>query len=340
MKNILVTGGAGYIGSHTAVDLIESGYSVVIADALFNASPEIVARIAQITGTSVPLEQVDLADSAAVDALFSKYHFDGVIHFAAHKSVGDSVEQPLEYYRNNLDSLVYLLQAMVAYEVPCFIFSSSCSVYGNAEHIPVTELTPLQPAESPYAATKQMGERIVRDAVRAYPQLQAVLLRYFNPAGAHPSNLIGESPRNRANNLVPIICEVATGKRESMTVFGDEYDTRDGSCIRDYIHVCDLARAHTLCLHYLEAHRNESACETFNVGIGEGVTVLEAIAAFESVTGRSLDYTVGPTREGDVVAIYADYTRAAERLGWQPRYDIADIMRTAYDWASGPHSTF
>ncbi len=332
-KKVLVTGGCGYIGSHTIVDLLEHGFEVVSVDNLSNSDESALEGIEKITGTRVPNYRVDLCDLAATERIFSEHpDLEGIIHFAALKLVGESVEQPLRYFRNNLNSLLNVVDCALRYDVPHFIFSSSCSVYGNATELPVTEETPWQEAESPYARTKQMGEQILRDITRTHGRLKAILLRYFNPAGAHESALIGEAPTNPASNLVPVITETAIGKRPEMVVFGDDYPTRDGSCIRDYIHVMDLANAHTKALQYLMEGRNASNCEVFNVGIGQGVTVLEAIRAFEKVTGRKLNYRIGPRRPGDVVAIYANYDKAERLLGWQPRRNIEDIMRTAWQW--------
>lgn len=329
---ILVTGGCGYIGSHTVVDLLENDYDVVSVDDLSNSSEDILDGIEQITGRRIVNHRIDLADREATLKLFADQAFDGVIHFAAYKLVGESVEKPLMYFRNNLNSLINIVEGMQRSGCGYLIFSSSCSVYGNAEELPVTEQTPRREAESPYARTKQMGEDILTDFCRVHPEFNAVLLRYFNPAGAHSSAAIGEAPTNPATNLVPVITETAIGKRDKMMVFGDDYDTRDGSCIRDYIHVSDLAHAHTLALNYLRAGKQDRNLELFNLGIGDGVSVLEAIRAFERVTGQDLNYEVGPRRPGDVVAIYADNTRATRELGWQPQYDIDEIMRTAWAW--------
>ncbi|WP_367391648.1 UDP-glucose 4-epimerase GalE [Lewinella sp. LCG006] len=329
---ILVTGGCGYIGSHTIVDLIEHGYDVVSVDNLSNADESALAGVAQITGVKVKNHVIDLADREATLQLFREEAFTGVIHFAALKHVGESVHQPVRYYKNNLNSLLHVIEGMEETGCQHLIFSSSCSVYGNTEELPVTETTPRQQAESPYGRTKQMCEDILFDVCRVSPELQAVLLRYFNPAGAHPSSLIGEAPSNPASNLAPVITETAIGKRKEMMVFGDDYDTRDGSCIRDYIHVVDLAHAHTLALDYLRENRQASNCELFNLGIGAGVSVLEAIKAFEAVTGVKLNYRIGERRAGDVVAIYANAEKANRELGWQPRYDIQDIMKTAWAW--------
>lgn len=333
MSKILVTGGCGYIGSHTIVDLIKNGFEVVSVDNLYNADESALDGIEKITGKRVKNYVVDLVNLDATKQIFEENpDIKGIIHFAALKSVGESVEKPLLYFRNNLNGLLNLLDCMTQFDIPNLIFSSSCSVYGNVEQLPVTEDTPWQEAESPYARTKQMGEQIIRDVLRGTPALQSILLRYFNPAGAHPSALMGESPRNVANNLVPVITETAIGKRAETVVFGDDYPTRDGSCIRDYIHVMDLAHAHTLALQYLSDKKNEKQVEVFNLGIGEGVSVLEAIHAFEKSTGEPLNYRIGPRRPGDVIAIYANYDRAAKRLGWQPKHGIEDIMQSAWNW--------
>ena len=333
MKKVLVTGGCGYIGSHTIVDLIDHGFEVISVDSLVNADARPLAGIEKITGQAVYNYRVDLCDYEATRQIFLDHpDLMGIVHFAALKAVGESVEQPLRYFRNNLNSLLNLLDLATEHGVDNIIFSSSCSVYGNARELPVTEANDFQEAESPYARTKQMGEQMIRDVGRAFPQLRSILLRYFNPAGAHPSALIGESPVNPALNLVPVITETAIGRRTNLTVFGDDYGTRDGSCIRDYIHVMDLANAHTKALQYLAAGQSEEACEVYNLGIGEGVTVLEAIEAFEKVTGQSLNYEIGPRRPGDVVAIYSNYQRAAERLAWAPARGIEDIMQTAWEW--------
>ncbi len=333
MPKILVTGGCGYIGSHTIVDLLDHGFEVVSADNLSNADESALDGIKAITGRRVPNYVADLCDLDTTLHIFEDHpDIAGVIHFAALKLVGESVEQPIRYFRNNLNSLINVLDAMCRHRVRHFIFSSSCSVYGNAAELPVTESTPLQEAESPYARTKQMGEQIVQDVLKASPGLQAVLLRYFNPAGAHPSALIGEAPTNPATNLVPVITETAIGLRSEMTVFGNDYPTRDGSCIRDYIHIMDLANAHTRALQYLLDGRNAQPCEIFNLGIGHGVTVLEAIHAFERVSGQALAWHIGARRPGDVVAVYADNARARQLLGWTPARNIDDIMRTAWAW--------
>lgn len=333
MKKVLVTGGTGYIGSHTIVDLIEHGFEVISIDDYSNSTPQALAGIKEITGKDVKNYTVDLKDLAATAQVFAE-HSDlvGVIHFAAHKLVGESVEKPLTYFRNNLNSLMNIIDCMGKFEVKNLIFSSSCSVYGNAEELPVTEDTPMLEAESPYARTKQMGEQICVDVANQEKDHNFVLLRYFNPAGAHHSALLGENPANAPSNLVPVITETAIGKRKKMTVFGADYDTRDGSCIRDYIHVMDLANAHTKAIQYLIQDKNESNLEVFNLGIGAGVSVLEAIDAFEKVSGQKLNYEIGPRRPGDVIAIYAQPNRARTRLNWKPERDIEVIMESAWAW--------
>ncbi len=333
IMKVLVTGGCGYIGSHTIVDLLNNGFEVVSVDNWVNSSADSLDGVEAITGTRVQNYEVDLCDLAATRQIFVDHpDINGVIHFAALKFVGESVEQPLRYFNNNINSLLNVLTCLEDYEVDHFIFSSSCSVYGNTDALPVTEETPLQEAESPYGRTKQIGEQIIRDFAQKQQTSSFVSLRYFNPCGAHPSALLGESPVHKASNLVPVITETAIGKREKMMVFGDDYDTRDGSCIRDYIHVMDLANAHTKALQFLVDQKNESNYTVFNLGIGEGVSVLEAVNAFVKVTGQSLNYEVGPRRPGDVVAIYANLDKAASALGWTPQYGIEDIMKTAWAW--------
>ena len=333
MQRILVTGGTGYIGSHTVVDLLENGFEVVSADNYYNSKEQVLDGIEAITGKRVKNYAVDLADATAVRELFAAERFDGAIHFAALKSVGDSVHQPLAYYRNNLNSLMNVVEGLAGQgRGGNLVFSSSCSVYGNATDLPVTEATPFGHAESPYARTKQMGEDILRDYVRARPDFRTILLRYFNPAGAHPSGKIGEDAANKATNLVPVVTETAAGKRDKMTVFGDDYATRDGSAVRDYVHVSDLAHAHTLALQYLIAGKAKDNPATFNLGIGEGLTVLEVIEAFERVAATKLNYEIGPRRAGDIAAVYADRTRATRELGWEPQYGVEEIMRTAWTW--------
>ncbi len=333
MQKVLVTGGTGYIGSHTIVDLINNGFEVISIDNLSNSDEKSLGGIEAITGKKVRNYAIDLCDLEKTRAVFTENPgIVGIIHFAALKSVEDSVFQPLRYFHNNNESLVNVLTCAQEFGVSNIIFSSSCSVYGNATELPVTEATPFQEAECSYARTKQMGEKIIEDFTKVTKEVRAICLRYFNPAGAHESALLGESPLTKASNLVPVITETAIGKRASMTVFGSDYDTRDGSCVRDYIHVMDLAAAHTACLRYLMAGKNTAPSEIFNVGIGDGVTVLEAINAFEKVTGKKLNYIVGPRRAGDVVSIFANRDKAERQLGWVPKRGIEEIMRSAWAW--------
>jgi len=332
MATILVTGGCGYIGSHTLVDLLENGFNVISIDDLSRSSEYALAGIEKITGKKVKNYKVDLKNFDETLAVFQENDsIAGIIHFAAYKAVGESVTESLLYYENNLFSLINLLKCAAEFDVPHFVFSSSCTVYGSPASIPVTESTPMQTAESPYGATKQMGETIVRDMFSNNGGA-AVLLRYFNPVGAHPSALIGETPLGKPQNLVPAITQTAIGKLPTMKVFGNDYPTRDGSCIRDYIHVCDIAHAHTLALQYLQANKQTDNCEVFNLGTGNGITVLEAIRMFEEVSGRPLAYSMGARRPGDVMAIYANNEKAVQQLGWSIRYDLQEMMRTAWNW--------
>jgi UDP-glucose 4-epimerase len=329
---VLVTGGCGYIGAHTIVDLINNGFDVVSVDSNIRSSTQLLDGIEKITGKKVRNYKVDLCNLEDTNAVFHENRdIVGVIHFAALKAVGESVNEPLMYFQNNLTSLINVLKCVKEYNVPNLVFSSSCSVYGNTTALPVVEETPLGEAQSPYARTKQMGEQIIEDYSRVN-NTQSILLRYFNPVGAHPSALIGELPLGKPDNLVPVITQTAIGKIPKMTVFGTDYDTRDGSCVRDYIHVMDIANAHTKALQYLLEHRNTSNCEIFNLGTGNGVTVLEAIKAFEKISGIKLNYTTGPRREGDVIAIYANNSKAKEKLHWSPETGIEDSMRTAWQW--------
>lgn len=332
MRKILVTGGCGYIGSHTIVDLVENGYEVISVDNNSRSNPAILHGVEEITGKKIKNYKVDLCNFDDTFAIFQENDdISGIIHFAAYKAVGESVVAPLLYYENNLVSLINLLKCVQEFSIPHFVFSSSCTVYGNPEEVPVTESTPIKPAESPYGATKQMGEQIVSDFSKS-AAINCVLLRYFNPAGAHPSVAIGEMPVGKPQNLVPAITQTAIGRIEKMFVHGNDYPTRDGSCIRDYIHICDLANAHTLALKYLEEGKNNSGCEVFNLGTGNGISVLEAIHAFEKVSGVQLNYEIGPRRPGDVVAVYANNDQAKNVLGWNPVYSLEDMMSTAWKW--------
>ncbi|HJU45537.1 MAG TPA: UDP-glucose 4-epimerase GalE [Chitinophagaceae bacterium] len=332
MSKILVTGGCGYIGSHTIVDLVENGYDVICVDNNTRSTPRILEGVEKITGKKVKNYKVDLCNYDDTFAIFQENSdITGIIHFAAYKAVGESVEKPLMYFENNLTSLINLLKCVQEFHIPHFVFSSSCTVYGNPDKIPVTEQTPMKPAESPYGLTKQMGEQIINEFVKVN-DTRCTLLRYFNPVGAHPSTLIGELPVGRPQNLVPAITQTAIGKLPQMTVHGNDYDTRDGSCVRDYIHVSDIAHAHTLAIRFLEEGRGEQRSEIFNLGTGNGVTVLEAIHAFEKVSGVKLNYVIGPRRPGDVVAIYANNEYARTALGWETNYNLEDMMSTAWKW--------
>lgn len=332
MKKILVTGGCGYIGSHTIVDLVENGYDVISVDNNSRSSPRIFEGIEKITGKKIKNYRVDLCNFDDTFAIFQENDdIAGIVHFAAYKSVGESVAQPLLYFENNLVSLINLLKCVQEFSIPYFVFSSSCTVYGNPDQVPVTEASPPKPAESPYGYTKQMGEQIINEFSKS-SQTQCILLRYFNPAGAHPTAFIGELPIGKPENLVPAITQTAIGKIPHMKVHGNDYPTRDGSCIRDYIHVCDIAHAHTLAVQFLLDEKSTNRCEVLNLGSGNGVTVLEAIKAFEKVSGINLNYSIGPRRPGDVVAIYANNDFARRILGWKIRYSLDDMMATAWKW--------
>ena len=333
MSKVIVSGGCGYIGSHTAVDLIANGFEVVSIDSFIRSGPSILKHIEHVSGKPFLNYSVDLCDKDLLKRVFLE-HPDavGIIHFAALKSVPESVANPLSYYNNNINGLCNLLEMMSEFNIPNIIFSSSCSVYGNVKTLPVSEESPIGRAESPYAATKQMGERIIEDFIRSEKGKNAVLLRYFNPGGAHPSGLLGEMPQKNISNLIPILMNAVSSQQANFYVHGDDYPTRDGTCIRDYIHIMDLADAHTRSIRYLLDSKNSNACEIFNVGIGEGVTVMEAIRATELATGLKVPYNIGPRRDGDVVAIYADYSKAARELNWQPKFDINDILASAWKW--------
>jgi UDP-glucose 4-epimerase len=333
MAKILITGGTGFIGSHTVVDMLNHGYEVVSVDNNVNSDAATLKGMRAIAKKQFKHYRIDLTDIKKTRRVFLENpDIAAVVHFAARKHVNESVEIPLEYYRNNLNSQMVILELMQEFKVPNLIFSSSCSVYGQSEELPVTEETPLQATQCPYARTKVVGEMILRDVAHANKGLNISCLRYFNPAGAHPSAKIGESPINAASNLVPVITETAIGNRKQMAVHGTDYPTRDGSCIRDYIHVMDLAQAHTLAVQYLLGKKNKENFELFNFGIGDGVSVLEAINAFEKVTKLKLSYQLGPRREGDVAAVYADYSKAKKHLGWTPKYGIEEIMLHAWNW--------
>ena len=330
---IAVTGGLGFIGSHTTVELQQAGYEVVIIDNCSNASLSVLDGIERITGIRPLFENFDLREREKVKHFFRKYpDLRGIIHFAASKAVGESVEEPLLYYENNLATLVYLLQGLTEKEQAHFIFSSSCTVYGQAETMPITENAPVQPAESPYGNTKQIGEEIIRDTCKVRPGLQAISLRYFNPIGAHPSAEIGELPLGVPQNLVPFITQTAIGMREQLSVFGDDYPTPDGTCIRDYIHVVDLARAHVIGMERLLKGKNSSNYEVFNVGTGTGSSVMEVIQSFERVSGESLNYKIVKRRPGDIISAYADTKKANDQLGWHAEFSLDDAMQSAWTW--------
>lgn len=333
MKKILVTGGCGYIGSHTMVDLLQNGFEVISADNNSRSNATILRGIEKITGIGIKNYCVDLCIFDDTCAIFQENpDIAGIIHFAAYKSVGESVANPLLYFQNNLDSLINILRCAVEFHVPHFVFSSSCTVYGNADEIPVTEQTPFKQAQSPYGSTKQMGEEIVQQALKGKGSLKGVLLRYFNPVGAHPSGYIGEIPIGKPANLVPAITQTAVGKLPQLQVFGNDYPTKDGSCVRDYIHVSDIAHAHTLALNYLVQNKNLTNCEVFNLGTGVGYTVLELIKSFQKITNEPLSYVIAPRRPGDVVAIYANNEKAITNLGWNPKYSLEDMLQTAWNW--------
>jgi len=332
MAKILVTGGCGYIGSHTLVDLIENGYDVISVDNNSRSTAAMLKGVEKITGKPIKNYKVDLCNFDDTFAIFQENEdIRGIIHFAAYKAVGESVQKPLMYFENNLTSLINLLKCVQEFNTPWFVFSSSCTVYGEPDTPIVTEESPLKPAASPYGATKQMGEQILKEFQNAN-DTKVILLRYFNPVGAHPSALIGELPIGKPQNLVPAITQTAIGKLPKMTVFGDDYPTRDGSNVRDYIHVSDIAHAHTLAIKYLEEGKNKSNLEIFNLGTGNGVTVLEAIKSFEKVSGVKLNYEIGPRRPGDIVAIYANNDKAKKLLGWEPKRTLDEMMSTAWKW--------
>lgn len=330
---ILVTGGLGFIGSHTVVELQNEGYEVVIIDDCSNSSEKVLEGITTITGKTPLFEKIDLKEKSKVEDFF-KRHADvqGVIHFAASKAVGESVDKPLLYYENNIGTLVYLLKELAAKNKASFIFSSSCTVYGQADEMPITESAPVKQAESPYGNTKQMGEEIIADTCKVNANLNAIALRYFNPMGAHPSVQIGELPIGVPQNLVPFITQTGAGLREQLSVFGDDYPTSDGTCVRDYIYVVDLAKAHVLALKRLLEGKNSDNFEVFNVGTGKGSTVLEVIKSFEKVSGKKLNYKIVDRRAGDITTAYADTTKANEVLGWKSQYSLDEAMKSAWDW--------
>ncbi len=330
---ILVTGGLGFIGSHTVVELQNEGFEVVIIDDCSNSSEKVLDGITKITGKTPLFEKLDLKEKDKVSDFFTRHNdVDGVIHFAASKAVGESVEKPLLYYENNIGTLVYILNQLTAKERASFIFSSSCTVYGQADKMPITENAPVKTAESPYGNTKQMGEEIIADTCKVTPGLNAISLRYFNPMGAHPSTEIGELPIGVPQNLVPFITQTGVGLRQQLSVFGDDYPTPDGTAVRDYIYVVDLAKAHVVALKRLLENKNPQNYEVFNVGTGKGSSVLEVIKSFEKVSGKKLNYKIVDRRAGDITSAYADTTKANEVLGWKSQYTLDQAMKTAWDW--------
>lgn len=332
MQKVLVTGGLGYIGSHTVVELQNAGFEVVIIDNLSNSSMEVLDGIIEITGKIPLFEKIDLRQKSEVIQFFEKHQdISGIIHFAASKAVGESVENPLLYYENNLSTLIYLLQACNNYTIENFIFSSSCTVYGEPDKLPIDESAPIKKATSPYGNTKQISEEILNDSCKV-SNLKSIALRYFNPIGAHDSSKIGELPLGIPQNLVPFITQTAAGLRDQLSVFGDDYPTEDGSCIRDYIHVVDLAKAHVVALERLFKNRNSNQFETFNIGTGKGSSVLEVVNAFEKITQQKLNYKIVDRRVGDVISVYADTKKANEVLGWKAENSMEDSLLSSWNW--------
>jgi UDP-glucose 4-epimerase len=330
---ILVTGGLGFIGSHTVVELQNEGFEVLIIDDLSNSTEDVLDGIIKITGIRPEFEKIDLKHKISVIDFFKRHqNIDGVIHFAASKAVGESVNNPLMYYENNINTLVYVLQALNKLEKQNFIFSSSCTVYGQADELPITENAPVKPAESPYGNTKQIGEEILKDNCKINEKLKCISLRYFNPIGAHPSAEIGELPIGVPQNLVPFMTQTAIGMRAQLAVFGNDYPTADGTCIRDYIHVVDLAKAHVTAMQRLLGHKNLTNYEVFNLGTGKGSSVLEVINSFEKVSGQKLNYKIVERRKGDVIAAYAETTKANTILGWKAQLTLDDAIASAWKW--------
>lgn len=328
---ILITGGLGYIGSHTVVELIAQGKEVLIVDDLSNANLQVLEDLEKITGRSISFVQLDVKEASPLNELIKAHpQLEGVIHFAAAKAVGESALNPLKYYQNNVGGLLNLLQSLPT-NIP-FIFSSSCTVYGDADALPIVESSPIKHPKSPYGNTKKIGEEILEEYSRARPNFKVISLRYFNPIGAHTSGYIGENPKGKPENLVPYITQSAVGKIPPLTVFGDDYPTADGTCVRDYIHVVDLARAHVAAFNRLEQNKSKTAYEVFNVGTGQGHSVLEVIASFERVSGKTLNYSIGPRREGDIVAAYANVDKALQQLNWAPKYSLDEAIHSAWQW--------
>lgn len=334
-QTILVTGGTGFIGSHTTVELIEAGYEVVIVDNLSNSKIEVLDGIEKITGVRPAFEKIDLRDLEATETVFRKYpNIDGIIHFAASKAVGESVEKPLLYYRNNIVSLLNLLELMPKYHVRGLIFSSSCTVYGqpSPENLPVTEEAPIQPALSPYGNTKQINEEIIRDYIHSGADIKSIILRYFNPIGAHPTALIGELPNGVPNNLIPYVTQTAIGIRKQLTIFGNDYNTPDGTCIRDYIYVVDLAKAHVKAMEKVLDEGNDKRLDYFNIGTGRGESTLQIVEGFEAATGVKLNWKFGPRREGDIEKVWGNVDKANRELGWKADTPLNDVLASAWKW--------
>ena len=331
-KTVLVSGGAGFIGSHVTVELVEAGYDVVVADNMSNCDMTCFEGVTKIIGRQLPFIRMDFCDQESVDRLFSEYKIDAVIHFAAFKAVGESVAKPVLYYRNNLTSFLNVLEAARTHGGCNVLFSSSATVYGEPDELPVTEKSPRKPATSPYGNTKQMCEDFLRDSVSAYPEIKGIALRYFNPIGAHPSALIGELPRGVPNNLVPFITQTAIGKRECLSIFGNDYPTPDGTCLRDYIDIVDLAKAHVCAVARMLDGKMKEPYEIFNIGTGRPVSVLELVNAFEKANGVKLNYRFAPRRPGDVTAVWADPTRANEELGWKAERSVEQTLAAAWAW--------
>ena len=329
---ILVTGGLGYIGSHVTVLLLESGVEVLSIDNLENSNIEVLDRIKEITGKTPVFELLDLKDKDRTQDLFKKHtDIDGVIHFAAYKDVGESILKPIEYYKNNIGGLLNLLEPLSQFNIP-LIFSSSCTVYGQALKLPIDENSPVQPATSPYGSTKQIGEQIIKDCCQVNKDFKSIILRYFNPVGAHPTSKIGEYPKGIPQNLVPFLTQAVIGKRLTLEVFGNDYNTPDGTCIRDYIHVMDLAQAHIESIYYLISSNQNFSCETFNVGTGKGSSVLEVIKAFEKTTGESVPYKFSKPRTGDTTSAYADVRKIQNKMGWKAKYSLEAALQSAWNW--------
>ena len=337
---ILVTGGLGYIGSHVTVLLLEKGHEVICVDNLENSSIQVLEGIEAITGKKPHFEALDVCDKSQMEYLFFEHsNLNGIIHFAAHKAVGESVSEPLKYYKNNIGGLFNVLKHSTKNSIP-FIFSSSCTVYGQADILPIDENAPLKKAYSPYGNTKQIGEQIIQDCCLANENFKAILLRYFNPIGAHSSAKIGEYPQGVPQNLIPFLTQTVIGKHPILKVFGAEYDTLDGTCIRDYIHVMDLAEAHVESLNYLLSSENKASCEVYNVGTGEGISVLQLIKAFESVTGKKVPYQIVEPRQGDIISAYADTSKIMNTLGWNPKYSLEQALLSSWNWEKKLNNVF